>query len=67
VKVGVIVEADRMESQPLSFYEDVRQGYLRLAEAESDRVCVLDATRGVKEISDEIWGILKERFDGIFD
>jgi dTMP kinase len=64
---GAEGQKDRMESQPLSFYEDVRQGYLRLAEAESDRVCVLDATRSVEEISEEIWGILKERFDGIFD
>ncbi|MEM7145528.1 MAG: dTMP kinase [Verrucomicrobiota bacterium] len=57
---------DRMESQPLSFYEDVRAGYLELAKAEGGRICVLDATRKVDEIGAEIWGILKERFDGVF-
>jgi dTMP kinase len=65
---GAEGRTDRMESQPLSFYEEVRRGYLRLAEAEAeaDRICVLDATRGVEEVSEEIWKILKGRFGGIF-
>jgi dTMP kinase len=63
---GAEGQQDRMESQPLGFYEDVRRGYLRLAEAEGNRICVLDATREVEDISGEIWGLLRERFDGIF-
>lgn len=36
---------DRMENQPLEFFEAVRRGYLELAEKEPARVRVLDASR----------------------
>ncbi len=36
--------ADRMESAPADFHEQVRRGFLRLAAAAADRYLVLDAT-----------------------
>jgi dTMP kinase len=59
-------ERDRMESEPLAFYEAVREGYLRAAQAESARFAVLDATRTESELAGEIHGILLERFHGFF-
>ena len=59
-------ERDRMESEPLAFYEAVREGYLRAAQAEPARFAVLDATRTESELAGEIQGILLERFHGIF-
>ncbi len=58
--------ADRMESEPLAFYEAVRQGYLRAAAAEPTRFCVLDANRSETELADEIRGILLDKFHGFF-
>ncbi len=58
--------ADRMESEPLAFYEAVRQGYLRAAAAEPTRFHVLDANRSETELADEIRGILLDKFHGFF-
>jgi dTMP kinase len=45
---------DRMEEQPPEFYEAVRRGYLELAAAAGERICLLDATKPEKEIAREI-------------
>ncbi len=57
---------DRMESEPLAFYEAVRDGYCRAAEAEPDRFAVLDATLSETELSGCIRDILLDRFHGFF-
>jgi dTMP kinase len=51
---------DRMENQPLDFFETVRQGYLGLAQREP-RMVVLDAAREPDLIAEEIWTLVKER------
>ena len=58
--------ADRMESDPLDFYEAVRQGYLRAAAAEPERFALIDATRPEEQIADEIRAVLTETFHGFF-
>jgi dTMP kinase len=57
---------DRMESEPLAFYEAVREGYCRAAQAEPQRFAVLDATRTENELAGEIRQILTDRFHGFF-
>lgn len=42
---------DRMESQPLAFFELVRKGYLDLAQAEPDRIAVIDASKSIDEVT----------------
>jgi dTMP kinase len=59
-------ERDRMESEPLAFYEAVRQGYLRAAQAEPQRFAVLEANRTEDELAGEIQRILLQRFHGFF-
>jgi dTMP kinase len=59
-------ERDRMESEPLAFYEAVRQGYLRAAQAEPQRFAVLEANRTEDELAGEIQQILLQRFHGFF-
>jgi len=49
------VAKDRMEQEPLAFYEAVRQGYLNLAKAEPDRVKVIDAAGSIEAVHQEIW------------
>lgn len=41
---------DRIESQPLAFFETVRRAYLELAAAEPDRIAVIDASKGIDEV-----------------
>lgn len=41
---------DRMEDQPLAFFEAVRRGYLDLAAAEPERIAVIDASATVDEV-----------------
>lgn len=57
---------DRMESEPLSFYRAVREGYLRAAEAEPARFAVIDAAQSEDRIADRIRATLQDKFHGFF-
>lgn len=50
-------ELDRIESQPQSFFEKVRQGYLDLAQAEPARVRIIDASAAPEAVHESIWQI----------
>lgn len=52
---------DRMEGEELSFYERVREGYLRLAATHPEQIIIVDACRDKQEIADFIW----EKVQGI--
>ncbi len=56
-------EADRMESQPLAFFQSVRQGYLELAEKEPERIVVIDASAGIDQVAARIREEFENRFD----
>ncbi len=58
--------ADRMESEPLAFYEAVRQGYLRAAAEEPGRFAILDATQPEEQLAAAVREILLEKFHGFF-
>jgi dTMP kinase len=49
---------DRMESQPATFFEAVRTGYLQLAKDNPERVRLLNAAGSVEDLSDRIWAEL---------
>ena len=56
-------QGDRMESQPLAFFQTVRQGYLVLAANEPERIAVIDASAGINEVADRIRDEFENRFD----
>ena len=56
---------DRFEKLPDSFFNDVREGYLKLAKAEPKRFVVIDAMQKISVISDQIWEIISKRYDGL--
>ena len=58
--------ADRMEREPLAFYQAVRAGYLELAASEPARFAVLDATLPEEELAASVRAILEEKFHGFF-
>tara|TARA_B110001454_G_scaffold28259_2_gene27656 strand:- start:11753 stop:12373 length:621 start_codon:yes stop_codon:yes gene_type:complete len=45
---------DRMESEDISFYERVRNGYLTLASEHKERFVVIDASQALKSVQTEI-------------
>lgn len=50
---------DRFEREALAFHEKVRQGFLSLAQAEPNRITVVDAARSQDEIAREIWTVME--------
>lgn len=56
---------DRMEMQPDDFYEQVIDGYRKLAKSESKRVVLIDGRKSANEIETEIWKTLCSRFPAL--
>jgi len=50
---------DRLEREELKFYQQIRDGYLKLAE-ESGRFRVIDANRSIKEVKADILQVIEE-------
>ncbi|MEO6260889.1 MAG: dTMP kinase [Chthoniobacterales bacterium] len=57
---------DRMEQEPLSFYEAVRAGYLKLAKENPGRMMVIDASRSPDEVQADILKTLNQHCHGLF-
>lgn len=60
-KRGKAKKRDRIEAEELSFHEKVREGYLKLAEREPERIIVLKADKKMEEIQEEIRKIVIKR------
>jgi dTMP kinase len=56
---------DRMEQEPLKFYEAVCLAYRQLAADEPYRIRSIDATRSPEEIEEEIWNVITMRFGNL--
>ncbi len=54
-------QADRMESEPDTFRAKVREAYLRLVEAEPQRVRRIDGTESPDAVAGEIWALVEPR------
>lgn len=54
-------ELDRMESQPLAFFEKVRQGYLQIAATEPERIQIIDASASPEGVHEAVWARLVAR------
>jgi dTMP kinase len=53
---------DRMEAEPLDFFERVRQGFLDVAKAHPSRVKILSATGSIDETAAAIWAEVAKFF-----
>ena len=45
---------DRFENEKMDFYKKVREGYLSIANTNSDRVCLIDANQHISDVHKEI-------------
>lgn len=50
-----LVERDRFEEADRDFFRRVEQGYDAIAESDPSRVKIIDATRAVEAVAEEIW------------
>ncbi len=48
-------DRDRLDSEPISFHQRVRDGFLTEARREPDRWVVIDATQDVQSVADRVW------------
>lgn len=46
---------DRLEQEKHSFQEKIRQGFLKLADLEPARICLIDGTKTEEVISKDVW------------
>ena len=60
-RVRPIEVHDRMEQEPIEFYERVIEGYRALAANEPDRFIILDAAQSPDAIEEQIWQSLSAR------
>jgi dTMP kinase len=58
-------KADRMEQQPVEFYERVREGYRDLAARDAKRIVLIDGAREPDDIEEKIWQTLCSRFPAL--
>ena len=47
-------DADRLEQESLDFHRNVRKGFLEIAKAEKDRYFILDGSKSIDEIHEDI-------------
>jgi dTMP kinase len=56
---------DRFELEDLSFHQRVREGYVKMAEAEPDRWLVIDASLPKGKVADIIWDRVSRLLSGL--
>ena len=56
-------EMDRMESESVEFFDKIRQGYLKIASENPERVVCMDANKSIDELKDEIATKTKEKLN----
>lgn len=61
-RVRPVKVLDRMEEEPLEFYERVCEAYRALAQREPTRFHLLNGARSVDEIENDIWRSVSTRF-----
>ena len=61
-RVRPVAAVDRMEQEPIEFYERVCEAYRDLAAREPDRCLLIDGAKSPDEIENEIWDAVSHRF-----
>jgi dTMP kinase len=59
------VSGDRMEQEPIEFYQAIRDAYRALAGKESARVVLIDGDQAIEQVESEIWRVISSRFPNL--
>ena len=51
--------ADRIEAAGAAFHQRLREGFLKMAEEESSRIKLVDASMSIEEVESEIWKLTR--------
>jgi dTMP kinase len=60
-------KADRMESEPTSFYESVALGFRKLATTHSERIRLVSSSGTIESVSQDILKEFRHAFPGVLD
>jgi len=60
-RVRPVAVKDRMEEEPIEFYERVCRGYRELARREPDRFIVMDGAQSPDALGDQIWAAVQSK------
>ena len=52
---------DRFESEDYDFHQRIRETYLFLAEEDSERIKIIDASKGIEEVESQVRKILEQK------
>jgi dTMP kinase len=56
-----INKVDRLELEDIEFHKKVRKGYLKIAEAEAERIKIVDASLPLEILAQKVWEIMRWR------
>src|SRR5256714_7313960 len=62
-RVRPVAVKDRMEEEPIEFYERVCHGYRELARREPDRFIVIDGAKSADAIEEQIWNAIQSKIE----
>ena len=53
-------EVNRLDLEKLDLHQRVRQGYLDLAQAEPERIKLIDASQDFEDVVEQAWNVIKD-------
>lgn len=56
-------EINRLDNEGLDFHKRVREGYLKLSELYPDRIAIIDASRSMDEVFDQVRSVISDLID----
>ena len=59
LQLAVNGEVNRLDLEKLDLHQRVRQGYLDLAQAEPERIKLIDASQAFEDVVEQAWNVIK--------
>lgn len=61
IRQNRIHEVNRLDKEHISFHEKVREGYKEVVKRYPNRIKVIDATKPLEQVFEEVWNLLSEK------
>ena len=58
-------EVNRLDLEKIDFHNKIREGYLQLANKFPNRIIIIDASKSLEVLSDEVFNIILTKLNGI--